>query len=101
METQKLIKDLKNNIIEISHIVDIFLLQDESIITIWYSTKNNNKRYFATIKNHQHNKTEILELYKAKNINRFKTYIPLTTYYSAVSFMNAYYTILTSKYIKK
>jgi len=100
MNTKVIKKQIENNHITIDKIIEIFLLQDESIVTIWSTNKNENTRYFATIINYQKNKTEILELYEYKNISRFKKYIPLTTYHSAVSFMEAYHTILSSKKIK-
>ncbi len=94
MDTKNIQNLLKNNIIEISNIIDIILLQDESVLTLWISKKDNKKRIFATLKNQQKNKCEILELYNFKNCNKFKKYIPLSTFLSTKSYMETFYLVI-------
>ena len=79
-------KAIKNKEIQMNKVIDILLLNDESVITIWSSSNNNGDRYFATLTNHSNSSSYILELYKKRNINRFKHYIPNSTYFAAKSF---------------
>lgn len=97
MDTKKIQNWIITGKIEMSSILDISFLNDESVLTIWESTIHNNKRFFVTLKDHETNKIEIMELFKYKNINKFRNLIPKTTFLSASSFMEAYYVLLSKK----